>query len=126
MNPGRFRVSEQRIRVRVADVSLCALEMAIRFQVSAARSSSGNLRWWRAGVRGCGVPGRRCWAVEGAAATAPGLASFLQAHGERVVEWSAGGWPQRRTGAKTDALDAARAAREALTTTIRSPAPSWG
>jgi len=32
------------------------------------------------------VPGRRCWAVEGAGSYGAGLAAFLQAHGERVVE----------------------------------------
>ena len=37
------------------------------------------------------VPGRRCWAVDGA-----GLAAFLQAHGERVVEV---GRPNGRRGA---------------------------
>jgi transposase len=60
------------------------------------------------------VPGRRCWAVEGAGSYGAGLAVFLQTRGERVVEV---GWPKRplrRSGAKTDALDAIRAAREAL------------
>jgi len=60
------------------------------------------------------VPGRRCWAVEGAGSFGAGLAVFLQQHGERVVEV---GRPKRlasRTGAKSDALDAVRAAREAL------------
>ena len=32
------------------------------------------------------VPGRRCWAVEGAGSYGAGLAAFLQARGERVVE----------------------------------------
>jgi transposase len=32
------------------------------------------------------VPGRRCWAVEGAGSYGAGLAGFLQARGERVVE----------------------------------------
>jgi transposase len=61
------------------------------------------------------VPGRRCWAVEGAGSYGAGLASFLQAHGERVVEVGRPKRPPRRTEAKTDALDAVRAAREALT-----------
>jgi transposase len=60
------------------------------------------------------VPGRRCWAVEGAGSYGAGLASFLQAHGERVVEIGRPKRPARRTGAKSDALDALRAAREAL------------
>jgi transposase len=61
------------------------------------------------------VPGRRCWAVEGAGSYGAGLTCFLQAHGERVVEIGRPKRPLRRTGAKTDALDAVRAAREALT-----------
>ena len=32
------------------------------------------------------VPGRRCWAVEGAGSYGAGLTAFLQARGERVVE----------------------------------------
>jgi transposase len=60
------------------------------------------------------VSGRRCWAVEGAGSFGAGLAMFLQQRGEQVVEV---GRPKRlasRTGAKSDALDAVRAAREAL------------
>jgi transposase len=60
------------------------------------------------------VPGRRCWAVEGAGSYGAGLAAFLQARGERVVEVARPKRPPRRTGAKSDALDAVRAAREAL------------
>ena len=60
------------------------------------------------------VPGRRCWAVEGAGSYGAGLAAFLQACGERVVEVGRPKRPPRRTGAKSDALDAVRAAREAL------------
>jgi transposase len=60
------------------------------------------------------VPGRRCWAVEGAGSYGAGLAAFLQAHGERVVEVGRPKRPPRRTGTKSDALDAVRAAREAL------------
>jgi hypothetical protein len=60
------------------------------------------------------VPGRRCWAVEGAGSYGAGLTSFLQAHGELVVEIGRPKRLARRTGAKSDALDALRAAREAL------------
>jgi transposase len=65
------------------------------------------------------VPGRRCWAVEGAGSYGAGLASFLQARGELVVEIGRPRRPARRTGAKSDALDAVRAARKALAQTIR-------
>jgi transposase len=60
------------------------------------------------------VPGRRCWAVEGARSYGAGLAAFLQGRGERVVEIGRPKRPPRRSGAKSDALDAVRAAREAL------------
>jgi transposase len=52
--------------------------------------------------------------VEGAGSYAAGLATFLQARGELVVEVGRPKRPPRRTGAKSDALDAVRAAREAL------------
>jgi transposase len=60
------------------------------------------------------IAGRRLWAVEGAGSFGAGLAVFLQQRGEQVVEV---GRPKRlaaRTGAKSDALDAVRAAHEAL------------
>jgi transposase len=60
------------------------------------------------------VPGRRCWAVEGAGSYGAGLTGFLQAQGEQVVEVGRPKRPARRTGAKSDALDAVRAARQAL------------
>jgi hypothetical protein len=46
------------------------------------------------------VPGRRCWAVEGAGSHGAGPARFLQAHGERVVEVGRPKRPPRRTGAR--------------------------
>jgi transposase len=56
--------------------------------------------------------GRRCWAVEGAGCYGAGLASFLA--GRVVVEVDRPKRPRGRTGAKSDVLDAIRAAREAL------------
>jgi transposase len=60
------------------------------------------------------LPGRRCWAVEGAGSFGAGLTMVLQQRGERVVEVSRPKRPAYRTGAKSDTLDAIRAAREAL------------
>jgi transposase len=60
------------------------------------------------------VPGRRVWAVEGAGSFGAGLAGFLQQRGERVLEVGRPKRPASRSGAKSDALDAVRAAREAL------------
>ncbi len=59
------------------------------------------------------VPGRRCFAVEGAGSYGAGLARLLAERGEWVVEIDRPRRPARR-GGKTDALDAIRAAREAL------------
>ena len=60
------------------------------------------------------VPGVRCWALEGAGSYGAGLAAFLDAEGERVVEVCRPKRPAQRGGRKTDSLDAVRAAREAL------------
>jgi transposase len=59
------------------------------------------------------VPGRRCFAVEGAGSYGAGLTRLLVERGEWVVEVDRPKRPARR-GGKTDALDAVRAAREAL------------
>jgi transposase len=60
------------------------------------------------------LSGRRLWAVEGTGSFGAGLAGFLQQRGEPVVEVGRPKRPAHRTGAKSDALDAVRAAREAL------------
>jgi transposase len=61
------------------------------------------------------APGRRCWAIEGTGSFGAGLTAFLLERGERVVEIDRPKRPARRNGAKSDRLDAGRAAREALT-----------
>ena len=60
------------------------------------------------------APGRRVWAIEGTGSFGAGLTTFLLEHGEWVVEIDRPSRPARRNGAKTDELDAVRAAREAL------------
>jgi transposase len=60
------------------------------------------------------APGRRVWAMEGTGSYGAGLARFLLAQGERVVEIDRPTRREGRSGAKSDALDAVRAAREAL------------
>lgn len=57
------------------------------------------------------APGRRVWALEGTGSFAAGLAVFLANAGEDVVEI---GGVKRARGAKTDRIDAVRAARQAL------------
>ena len=51
---------------------------------------------------------------EGAGSFGAGLAGLLQQHGEHVLEVGRPKRPASRTGANSDALDAVRAAREAL------------
>jgi transposase len=58
--------------------------------------------------------GARAWAIESSGSYGAGLAAFLLEHGEWVVEVDRPQRPARRNGAKSDALDAIRAAREAL------------
>ena len=59
------------------------------------------------------APGRRAFAVEGTGSYGAGLTRFLTGNGERVFE--VGRLPrERRSGGKTDALDAVRAARAVL------------
>jgi transposase len=59
-------------------------------------------------------PGQRVWAIEGTGGYGAGLTRFLHAHAEQVVELDRPKRPARRHGAKSDPLDATRAAREAL------------
>ena len=57
---------------------------------------------------------QRTWAIEGAGGYGAGLAGHLNDAGERVVEFGDPRSAATRDGAKTDALDARRAAREVL------------
>ncbi len=58
--------------------------------------------------------GRRVWAIESSGSYGAGLATFLLERGEWVVEIDRPARPADRNGAKSDELDAVRAAREAL------------
>lgn len=60
------------------------------------------------------APGSRVWAIEGTGSYGAGLTTSLLEHGEWVVEIDRPARPARRDGAKSDDLDAVRAAREAL------------
>ena len=59
-------------------------------------------------------PRQRLWAIEGTGGYGAGLTRFLAAHAEQVVELDRPKRAARRHGAKSDPLDATRAAREAL------------
>jgi transposase len=60
------------------------------------------------------APQRRVWAIEGTGSFGAGLTSYLLENDEWVVEIDRPKRAARRNGAKTDELDAVRAAREAL------------
>jgi transposase len=56
----------------------------------------------------------RLWAIEGTGSFGAGLTTALLAHDERVVEVDRPERPARRAGAKSDDIDAVRAARQVL------------
>jgi transposase len=60
------------------------------------------------------VPGARAWALEGSNAYGAGLARFLIERGERVIEVDRPARIEQHSHAKSDELDAIRAARTAL------------
>src|SRR3954471_19780967 len=59
----------------------------------------------------------RAWALEGTGSHGAGLARYLRERGELVIEVDRPERGKRRNGAKSDPLDAVRAAREALSRT---------
>jgi len=70
-------------------------------------------------------PGLRAWAMEGSGGYGAGLTRHLAAAGEVVVELDRPARPARWAGAKSDPIDAVRAARDALART-RLAAPKTG
>jgi transposase len=62
-------------------------------------------------------PGMRAWALEGSGGYGAGLARHLAEGGELVIELDRPVRPKRRGGAKSDPIDAVRAARDALART---------
>lgn len=58
--------------------------------------------------------GLRAWSIEGTGGYGAGLTRYLTDRGELVIELDRPNRPARRNGAKSDALDAVRAGREAL------------
>ena len=87
--------------------------------VEVAASDSGYRRLLRLAL--VQAAGRRAWAVEGTGSYGAGLTSFLQRHGERVIEVERPRRPSRKPG-KSDQLDALRAARESIGCGKVSPA----
>ena len=81
------------------------------FEASVAAGSGGYADALRVAEQH--APGRRAFAVEGTGSYGSGLTRFLTGHGEQVFEVGRLA-RERRSGGKTDALDAVRAARSVL------------
>jgi transposase len=86
----------------------------IVFETSVAASGGGYARALELAREH--APGRRAFAVEGTGSFGAGLTRFLAGHDERVLEVGRLR-RERRSGGKTDALDAIRAARSVLAQT---------
>jgi hypothetical protein len=71
------------------------------------------------------APGRRAWAIEGSGSYGAGLVRFLANHGERALEVHRL-TRDRRSHAKTDAIDAVRAARTALSRDLQATPRTGG
>jgi transposase len=84
---------------------------AALFEVQVSASERGYAQALRLAERE--APGRRAWAIEGTGSYGAGLARFLAARGERVLEVGRVRREQR-SHVKTDPLDALRAARSVL------------
>jgi transposase len=93
-------------------VAVCTPAGAVIWETTVAADVRGYERLLRFALER--APGRRVWAIEGTGSFGAGLTSFLLERAERVVEVDRPARPARRDGAKSDQLDAARAAREAL------------
>jgi transposase len=92
------------------------------FEASVAANSSGYARAWRLAREH--APRRRAFAIEGTGSFGAGLSRFLSGEGERVLEVGRLR-RERRSGGKSDALDAIRAARSVLAQT-RAAEPRAG
>jgi transposase len=110
------------------DVHVCAFVAARSGATVAEASISADPSGYRHAL-GLGrehAPGRRVWAIEGAGACGAGLARFLAACGERLIEVER---PVRLGGGargKSDSLDAIRAARSVLGQTKLAPPRQQG
>src|SRR5438552_13137942 len=84
---------------------------AVVFEATVAATSGGYAD--ALALADAHAPGRRAFAIEGTGSFGAGLTRFLSGCGERVLEVGRLR-RERRTGGKTDALDAIRAGRSVL------------
>jgi transposase len=92
--------------------AICSPTGAVTAETTVAADTGGYWRLLRFAREQ--AAGRRVWAIEGTGSFGAGLTTTLLEQGESVVEVDRPARPARRNGAKSDELDAARAAREAL------------
>jgi transposase len=85
---------------------------AVVAEAAAATNGRGYRELLRVAERD--AAGRRAWAIEGTGSYGAGLARFLAARGETVLELSRTPRAERRLRGKDDELDAVRTARAAL------------
>jgi transposase len=88
-----------------------AVSGAVLDQVTVPATPAGYRQLLRLADR---QDGRWVWAIEGTGGYGAGLTRFLAAHQEHIVALDRPKRTARRHGAKSDPLDATRAAREAL------------
>jgi hypothetical protein len=88
-----------------------AVSGAMVEQVTVSATSVGYQQLLQVAARQLG---QRVWAIESTGGYGAGLTRFLHAHAEQVVELDRPKRTAPRHGAKSDPLDAIRAAREAL------------
>ena len=93
---------------------MAAATGAVLEQVTVPATPAGDRQLLRLADR---YDGGRVWAIEGTGGYGAGLTRFLSANHEQVVELDRPKRTARRHGAKSDPLDAIRAAREALAAT---------
>jgi transposase len=98
------------------DQHALAVVRAATGAVEATRAIAADRRGYMTALRFAeqSAPGKRVWALEGTGGYGAGLARFLASRGERVLEVDRPARNDQRTHAKSDELDAVRAARTLL------------
>lgn len=104
-------VDPDRDRITAVVVDTATKGEVDRLEVSASPSGYQTMLEW---ADEWSTATRRVWSIEGAGSYGSGLCVSLQDEGEWVVEFDHPGSRAAKDGAKTDGLDAARAAREVL------------
>ena len=100
-------------RDRITAAVVCARtqgEIASKSFATTARGYGQAMRW----AKDHTTDGRRAWSIESTGSYGAGLASALATRGEFVIEFDHPATRPSKDGAKSDSLDAVRAAREIL------------